>query len=89
MFIEDVRANGHYLRATWHPEGGMFVVSTWRAEVCTGAVRLPAEAAADLAGLLIEGLAEAAAHPPRPATTAERWTAPLRRWAGRLRRKLR
>jgi hypothetical protein len=60
VFVEDARANGLFLRTTWHPEGRQFVVSTWNGEVCTGAVRVPVEGAAELISLLADGLADAA-----------------------------
>jgi len=63
LFVEDSRKNGTYLRATWHPEGGQFVLSTWDDEVCTGAVRVSAASAASLISLLADGLADAATHP--------------------------
>jgi len=66
VFIEDVRDNGTYLRTTWHPERRLFVISTWTGEVCTGAVRLPAGEAAELATLLVDGLADASARPDVP-----------------------
>jgi len=89
VFIRDARGNGRYLRATWHAEGQMFVVSTWHDELCTGAVRVPVEAAGDLAGLLVQGLAEAATQPRRPARTSGRLARlerQLRRWISRTRR---
>jgi hypothetical protein len=61
VLIEDARRNGHHLRATWHPDTRQFVLSTWREDVCTGSARLAVEDAADLAGLLVDGLGEAAA----------------------------
>lgn len=66
MFVEDARGNGLYLRTTWHPEAQQFVVSTWHDEVCTGAVRVPAAAAAELIALLADGLADAVDHPEAP-----------------------
>ncbi len=66
VFVEDARANGLYLRTTWHPEAQQFVVSTWHDEVCTGAVRVPATAAADLIALLADGLADAVDRPEQP-----------------------
>jgi hypothetical protein len=68
VFVEDARRNGSYLRATWHPDRRMFVLSTWNGDVCTGAVQLPAAEAADLIGLVADGLAEMAetASPRRP-----------------------
>ena len=61
MFLEDARSNGHYLRTTWHPDGGQFVVSTWHDDVCVGAVRLSPDDAARLVGHLTAALAGAVA----------------------------
>ena len=61
MLIEDARRNGQHLRATWHPERRQFVLSTWSADVCTGAARVDVVDVAELAGLLVDGLADAAA----------------------------
>jgi hypothetical protein len=63
VIVGDARSNGTYLRTTWHAENEVFVVSTWNEEVCTAAVRVPVEGAAELAGLLVDGLAEAARSP--------------------------
>lgn len=63
VLIEDARRNGQHLRATWHPDRRQFVVSAWNADVCTGAVRLAVEDVADLTGLLVDGLTEAASRP--------------------------
>jgi hypothetical protein len=70
VLIGDVRNNGSYLRTTWHVEGRMFVVSTWNDQVCTGAIRLPVDGAAELVGLLADGLAEAAVTPSASASPA-------------------
>jgi hypothetical protein len=64
VIIEDARRNGHYLRVTWHQETRRFVVSTWRDDVCTGAAQLSAADGAELAALLVDGLADAATTPP-------------------------
>jgi hypothetical protein len=66
VLIEDARRDGSYLRTTWHAERRAFVVSTWRGEVCTGAVRVPVAAAGELARLLIDGLTHAATTPGVP-----------------------
>jgi hypothetical protein len=58
--IDDARRNGQHLRTTWHAGDRVFVVSTWSDRVCTSAVRVPVEEAADLATLLVDGLGEAA-----------------------------
>jgi hypothetical protein len=63
VFIEDARRNGSYLRATWHPDRRIFVLSTWNDDVCTGAIRLPAAEAVELVGLIVDGLGEMAGSP--------------------------
>ncbi len=90
MLIEDARRDGTYLRTTWHPERRTFVVSTWRDEVCTGAVRVPVAAAGELAGLLVDGVTEAATTRAAPATPAKPRVRPdvlarARAWLHRLR----
>lgn len=82
--------DGSYLRTTWHAERRAFVVSTWRDEVCTGAVRVPVGAAGELARLLIDGLAEAATSPAPTGPTAKTRGRPdmlarARAWLHRLR----
>lgn len=72
VFVEDARHNGSYLRATWHPERRVFVLSTWDGEVCTGAVRVPAAEAVDLIGLLVDGLGDMAQAPARPGRPGQR-----------------
>ena len=67
VLIEDARRDGTYLRTTWHPERQAFVVSTWRDEVCPGAVRVPVGTAGELAKVLIDGLTGAATTPVAPA----------------------
>ena len=59
VLIGDARHNGRYVRATWHAEGRVFVISTWADEVCTGAVRLPVHKAPELINLLSDGLGDA------------------------------
>jgi hypothetical protein len=89
VLIEDVRRDGSYLRMTWHAERSAFVVSTWRGEVCTGAVRVPVAAARELTHLLIDGLTQAAT-PPAPVQSAKTTGGPdvlarARAWLQRLR----
>jgi hypothetical protein len=67
VLIEDARRNGQHLRATWHPERRQFVLSTWSADVCTGAARLDVGDVSELASLLVDGLADAASAPVAPA----------------------
>ena len=59
VFIEDERADGRYLRVTWHPERGTFVVSHWEDDVCIAATRVAAGDSPALVALLANGLGEA------------------------------
>jgi hypothetical protein len=74
VLIEDARRNGHHLRATWHAETRQFVFSTWRDDVCTGATRVAVADVAELAGLLVEGLADSAGTSPAPPSPSPRPT---------------
>ena len=91
VLIEDARRDGSYLRTTWHADRRAFVVSTWRDQVCTGAVRVPVAAAGELARLLIDGLTEAATTTSPPATKVTKAAARpdvlarARTWLQRLR----
>jgi hypothetical protein len=90
VLIEDARRDGSYLRTTWHAERRAFVVSTWRGEVCTGAVRVPVAAAGELARLLVDGLTQAATTPPPAVPSARTRGRPdvlarARAWLQRLR----
>jgi hypothetical protein len=58
--IEDDRHQGAYLRATWHPERRIVVVSHWNDDVCVAATRVPLEGVSELVGVLVSGLQEAA-----------------------------
>jgi hypothetical protein len=86
--IGDIRNDGSYLRTTWHVEGRVFVVSTWNDQVCTGAIRIPVEGAAELVGLLADGLAEASVTPVESAAPTGGTTATGARGVLGLRRDL-
>lgn len=45
-------ARGTGLRASWHPDRGVVVLSMWKRDVCTGTFHLPIEEAARLASFL-------------------------------------
>ena len=90
VLIEDTRHDGSYLRTTWHAERRAFVVSIWRDEVCTGAVRVPVAGAGELARLLIDGLTHAATSPAPTGPTGRTRGRPdvlarARAWLHRLR----
>lgn len=56
----DARDGGRVLRATWHGEDGVVVLSIWRENRCVATTRLRPTDAARLVALLTEGLASAA-----------------------------
>lgn len=84
VLITDARSDGKHLRVTWHRDRGLFVVSIWHDDVCTGTVQVPIADAPQLIGLLVDGLAQQATHPAvtqrpqgsRAAAVLDR----LRRW---------
>jgi hypothetical protein len=61
-------ARGRSLRATWHPEAGMVVLSLWQADRCVGTFRLSATDAAILRDLLDRVPSTTAAAEPAPAS---------------------
>jgi hypothetical protein len=87
VFVEDVRGNGQFLRVTWHGDKQQFVVSNWEDSVCVGATRVPVAGAADLVGVLVEGIADAAARPPVAPPAPRSLVDHLRAWwEGRVHR---
>lgn len=59
--FDDGRHGDRALRASWHIDAGLFVLSLWRGATCVGTAQLTPEEAARLSGLIAEGLAELAA----------------------------
>ncbi|KGN31650.1 hypothetical protein N802_03015 [Knoellia sinensis KCTC 19936] len=55
----DLRGDGRSLRATWHQEQQVVVLSIWRNNVCVSTFRLAADEVPDLITLLHQGLDEA------------------------------
>jgi hypothetical protein len=49
-WFEDAR--GRSLKASWHPEAGLVVISLWESDRCIGTFRLPASDAPELMVLL-------------------------------------
>lgn len=52
----DARGDGRALRASWHHESGVVVLSLWRDNVCTGSFRLAVDEVPALVELLRRGL---------------------------------
>ncbi len=52
----DARGGDRALRASWHPESGLVVLSLWRDNVCIGSFRLAADEGPELIAILSEGL---------------------------------
>jgi hypothetical protein len=71
-WFADSRGEGRRMRARWHGEEGLVVLSLWQGSSCTGTFRLPVHDAARLIGTLAGSLADAARAPgpapipPRP-----------------------
>ena len=63
LFV-DVR--GSALRASWHEESGLAVVSIWHGDVCVGSVRLDPEDIGRLTQFLVGHIAELAAASQEP-----------------------
>lgn len=58
VFI-DARGGDRALRATWHHEAGVVVLSLWRDNVCAGSFRLRIDEVPELIDMLRAGLARA------------------------------
>jgi hypothetical protein len=56
----DARGDGRAVRVSAHAEAGFLVLSTWKAEVCVGTVRLLPGEAAELVAGITDGLAHLA-----------------------------
>lgn len=52
----DSRGGDRALRATWHHDAGVVVLSLWRGNVCAGSFRLMLDDVPDLIALLRVGL---------------------------------
>ncbi|EAP99763.1 hypothetical protein JNB_06329 [Janibacter sp. HTCC2649] len=59
MVLPDVRGDGRSLRATWHQEQQVVVLSLWRNNVCISTFRLSADEVPDLITFLHHALDEA------------------------------
>ena len=57
--VRDARGGGRALRATWHHDAGVVVLSVWRDNLCVATSRLSADGAAALVDVLTAGLADA------------------------------
>lgn len=57
-WVSDQRGEGRGVRVSAHVEAGFLVLSTWKAELCVGTVRLLPDEAAQL----VSGIAESLAH---------------------------
>lgn len=82
VFIEDVRGNDAFLRATWHPETRVVVISHWSGELCTAATPISIDEASTLIGLLVNALQEAVvpAVPPAVAPPSEKLRTRITSW---------
>ena len=72
VMLGDVRGRSRALRASWHHEAGLLVLSLWRDDACVGTVRLSSREAIHLAEVIVAGLADElpSEEDPAPAGTA-------------------
>jgi hypothetical protein len=55
--IHDARGGGRWLRATWHHEADVIVLSVWREGVCVATSRIARDEVPMLVSALVAGLA--------------------------------
>ncbi len=68
--VPDARGGGRALRATWHHDAGLVVLSVWRDNVCVATVRLEPDEVPALLEVLASGLADRYAEHPGSASAA-------------------
>jgi hypothetical protein len=57
-WLRDARTPARRLRASWHSEAGVVVLSLWSGDLCTATFRLPIEDAPELMHVLIDAFAD-------------------------------
>lgn len=57
--FSDARGDARALRASWHGEAGVLVLSLWRGNRCVATHQLPTSDVPRLVQVLVEGLASA------------------------------
>lgn len=62
-WVADGRGGGRGVRVSAHEEAGFLVLSTWKADVCVGTVRLLPDEAAELVAGVAEALSRLASRP--------------------------
>jgi hypothetical protein len=78
VFLDDVRGNGLYLRATWHNDSATIVFSHWNGEVCVASTPVALTDCTKLIDLMVRSLSAVAerrlspAEPPRPRSAISR-----------------
>ena len=70
-WVADGRGGGRGVRVSAHEEAGFLVLSTWKADVCVGTVRLLPDEAADLVAGVAEALSRLASRPADGAADVE------------------
>jgi hypothetical protein len=84
-WFRDPRSPARRLRASWHPENGLVVLSIWDRERCSATFRLPIEHAPALMHFLVDALADAST--TQPPTVESRWERTVDRLRRRFRRR--
>jgi hypothetical protein len=57
-WLRDARTPARRMRASWHPDAGVVVLSMWADDLCTATFRLPIDDAPELMHLLIDAFAD-------------------------------
>jgi hypothetical protein len=68
VFLPDARGANRYLRVTWHKDTATVVFSHWQDDVCVSSTPVSLDDAANLIGLIVVALREAALIPIETAT---------------------
>ena len=71
VFLPDARDNDQYLRATWHPDTAVVVMSHWVGDVCVASTPVGVAQLSTLINLLVAALHEAANTAAEVPTTAD------------------
>jgi hypothetical protein len=79
-WFADSRGEGRRMRARWHREEGLIVLSLWQGSSCTGTFRMPVQDAARLIGTLADSLADAARVPGRAPIPPRPWREAFLGW---------
>jgi uncharacterized membrane protein YgcG len=70
VILPDIRGNDQHLRATWHPDTLVVVVSHWVGDVCVASTPVGVAEVSNLIGLLVSALQDSATRSLEPLVTS-------------------